>query len=61
MKMMPLVYAIGMGGLGLLTVAPWKPQTPWAMVCMTIMSCGAMLLAHWDDNPDPEDGDDDDG
>ena len=58
MKMMPMVYAAAMGAVLLLTYLPWQPQTPWSMVCCTVLSLGAMLLAHWDDNPD--DGDDDD-
>ena len=58
MKMLPLVYAAGMFGIGLLTVLPWRPQTPWAMVCSTLLTAGAMLLAHWDDNPEDDDGED---
>lgn len=56
---MPLVYGVGLTAIGLLTAVPWRQQTPWAMVCVTLLSCAALLLAHWDDNPDYEDDGDD--
>lgn len=58
MKWLPLTYVVSLGAIVILYALPFKPQTGWAMGCITIMSLVAMLLAHWEDQPF-EDGSDD--
>lgn len=54
MKWMPLVYVTSIGTIIVLHTLPWRPQTPWSMVCVTLLSLGALLLAHWQDTPEED-------
>lgn len=55
---MPFTAAASAGLIFMLYTLPWKLQTPWAMVCVTVIGTVAMGLAYLDDIPE-EDGDDD--
>lgn len=53
-RLLPFVFTLTLAAIIILYVAPWKPQTPWAMVCTTALGLAAMLLGYWEDLPDDD-------
>lgn len=54
-RTLPFVFLFTLGMIGILFATPWRQQTPWAMVCTTVVGVIALVLSYMGDLPDGDD------